>query len=587
MSKDVVTIPGTEIEIDENGQVALVNDTDFDESAIQAAIVDQYPELANLDWARSPFAESGARRKTVFEQNRYVAPGNIFAEFDLAAYAAKYDDVVANAAATTENLAFKRVALEVDDDKENDIWAQIADELDLPQRMREMWREQFIYSQFYYAILWHTKDYKVKRKIVDAKSDVESDGDKPKTTRRPKKVFKKIKVPKGITILDPRKVVPVGNFMFNQERLVYIAANGEEKGIRDSLDVNNREATDEIVRQLFEKPWNPSAKELADIRELTGDSSIQRGRLFLLNRDNVFRQTATRPAYEKFADVRMASLFEILDLKHLLREMDRSEILSATNCIILVKKGTDALPAKKGELAAAAASVSKSSRVPLIVSDHRLEIEIITRKTDKVLMAERYNGLDSRLTAGLYNLLSTGNYSAGTATDNSTGLFKVMSASMEARRDNIRDSLITNVINKIWEKNDELKDPPSMNFYPRRIALDFDNNISLFMQDLKDRNIISAETLLAEMDIVLEEEVGKIKREMDKYPDILMQYQVPYSATTTPGKPHGPEAAPKPAATPAQAAPTPRAAGRAGGGNKNGGGTNPASSRPSPNNVGK
>lgn len=116
-----------------------------------------------------------------------------------------------------------------------------------------------------------------------------------------------------------------------------------------------------------------------------------------------------------------------------------------------------------------------------------------------------------------------------------------------------------------------------MNFYPRRIALDFDNNIALYIQDLKDRNIISAETQLAELDIILDEEIGRIKRENKKYGDILQYNQVPYSApvpnAATPG--------------PGRTTGIPRADGRAGGGNKNGGGANPASYQPSPNNRGE
>lgn len=558
---------GSELEIDEHGEVSIINDTEMDDQVILKAIQDQIPELASITWGKNPFDGGKTRRKHVFEQNRYVAPNNIFDEFRLAAHAAKYDDIVSNAVDTTENLAFKRVAVETDSDEENDIWAQIIDEMDLTQRMREMWRDQFIYSQFYFAVLWQTKTFKLKRK-----------GDSG--TKR-KKQYRDLKVPRGISLLDPTKVIPVGTFMFNQEQLVYIANKDEYEGIENTLFSKNK-SNDPIVEQLFVSQWNPTNKQLLDVAALIGESGLERRRLFVLNPETVFRVTATRPAYEKFADVRMASIFELLDLKHILREMDRTEIMSATNCIILVKKGSDKWPAQKGELAAAAAQVSQSSRTTLIVSDHRFEVEIITRKTDKVLMPERYNGLDSRITARLYQILSTGNYASGTATDNSPNLFKIIASSMESRRDNIRDSLMNKVINKVWEKNDKLEEYPAMNFYPRRIALDFDNNIATFMQDLKDRNVISAETLLAEMDILLDEEINKIKREQEKYPDILQQYNVPFD-----GKSPAAQAAGKTGTPAGVATPTPKAAGRAGGGNNNGGGRNPDSTKPSPNNRGK
>lgn len=577
---------GTEIELDENGEVVFVNETGFDDDEILAAIKEQAPEIyaevSDLAWARNPFSPTQrSRARTIFEQNRYVAPNNIFDEFRLAAYAAKYDDIVSNAVDTTENLAFKRIAVETDSDMENDIWRQIVDDIDMPQRMREMWRDQFIYSQFYFCAIWHRKSYKVKRK-----SDA---GNKSR------KEYRNLLVPRAISLLDPLRVIPVGSFLFNQEKLVYIAEVEEAKEISEKMDELNK-ARDPVVDQMFIGRYEPGPMKLQEIRKLTGQLDLRAEQLFYLNPENCWRVTATRPAYDKFATVRLASIFELLDLKHILRAMDREEMLSATNVIILVKKGSDEYPAEPGELAAAAAQVTQAARIPIIVSDHRMEVEIITRKTDKVLQPERYNGLDSRLTARLYQILSTGNYASGTATDNSPNLFKIIASTMESRRDNIRDALMTRVINTTWERNNkQLVEYPSMNFYPRRIALDFDNNISTFMQDLKDRNVISAETLLAEMDILLDEEIAKIKREQEKYPDILMQYQVPYSATTTTGKPQQEkveqpaETAPAAAVTPGKGKTTgvPKADGRAGGGNSNGGGRNKDSTKPSPNNRGK
>lgn len=548
---------GSEIIIDENGEVAhveLMNETDLPDSQVLDAIMKQRPEIATLArWVNDSNGGSRGRNKTVFDQDRYVAPKTIFDEMRLAAHAAKYDDIVSNAVDTTEQLAFKRVVVECDDDNENKIWAQITDEIDLSLKLREMWREQFIVSQFYAATLWHKKDYKVPNS---------------------RKVYKKLLVPRGITLLDPLKVLPVGDMMFGNETLVYLADQDEGEDLNRSLARKN--SSDLVLNQLITGKYEASKSELSKLTALTGLTDIK-DRMFILNPDNVWRVTATKPDYQRFADVRLASVFELLDLKNVLREMDRSEILSATNCIILVTKGSDKYPATQSEIAGAAAQVSRTSRVPIIVSDHRLNVEIITRKTDKVLTPERYNGLDSRITSRLYQILSTGSYSSGTAMDNSPNLFRIISSTMEARRDNIRDGVMTHVIRKIWQRNDQLKKEPKMNFYPRRIALDFDNNIALYIQDLKDRNIISAETQLAELDIILDEEIGRIKRENKKYGDILQYNQVPYSApvpnAATPG--------------PGQTTGIPRADGRAGGGNRNGGGANPASYQPSPNNRGE
>lgn len=545
-------IGAVETQFDEFGEVVFINESGVDDNVIDSAISEQYPDIARAinSWVGG---SAPSRRKTVFDQNRYVKPNNFFDELEVAAFAARYDDAVSNAVDTTEQLAFKRVKVEVNDAAENDIWHQVMDEIDLEQRMREIWREVFIYSQCYVAVKWRRKNYK---------PEVNASG----SERPTRKMFNEILVPAGISILDPMKVIPVGTFFFGNERLAYIADDGQVVSFDKTLAGDN--STDLVVKDLIEGPYKPSKSEEKLLSDLTGISDIGR-RLYLLKEENVFKVTSTRPSYQRTADVRLASIFELLDLKHILREVDRTELLSSTNAIILVKKGSDEHPTSAKELAGVKEQMTITSRIPLIISDHRIEIEIITRKTDKTLATEKYNGLDSRITSRLYQVLSSGNYSSGTAVDDSPKLFRIISSTMEARRDTIRDAVMTNVVVPTWNKNKKFTDKPEMKFYPRRIALDFDNNIAVYIQDLKDRNILSAETQLAELDIEIDNEIGKIRREKELYGDVLEDFQVPYSAAP------GTDGAPGKQITPKQA-------GRQGGGNKNGGGRNPESTRPNP-----
>lgn len=533
-----------------DGEVLWVNETGIEDKVVQEAITSQVPELARLtrrldEWSNE--YRGNSRAGGLFTQNKYVAPSNMFDEFRLASQAAKDDDVVSNAVETTEQLAFKRVAVESQNDDETTIWQQIKDDLNMETRMREIWRELFIVSQCYVAVLWDRKDYRVKGFTESGKKS--------------KKIYKNLLVPKGITLLDPCKVLPVGNFMFNQEELVYIADEPEARRFHETLAAEN--SSDLIVKQLFTGPYNPSPEFLHQIQALTGQYAMQ-DRLFKLNPENVWRITSTRPQYQMFADVRMRSVFELLDMKHNLREMDRADILGNLNAIILVKKGSEKMPASQPELQQASAQVQNSARIPIIVSDHRMEIEIITRKTDNTLRPERYNNLDSRITSRLFQILSTGAYSSGTALDNSPGLFKVIAASMEARRDNIRESLMDNIFDKIYEKNDLLLDEPAMNFYPRRIALDFDPHFAQYVYDLFIQGQISHETALAEIDITLSEEAAKRRKEQELYSDIFEEPQPPGASNNDPNDPNQKKSGSGDQKTD----------GRTGGGNNNGGGSN-------------
>lgn len=502
---------GSESEFDpETGTSILINDTAIPDDQIMTALEQQMPELSVLNKWSTNLRRS--RNAGLFSRDRYVTPDNIFDQFKVATDAASSDDVVAGVVETTEQLAFRRLAIECDDDDESDVWNQIIDDLNLVTRMREIWRELFVISQCYPSIMWTRKTYKV-------------------TGKGRKKTFANLQVPIGITLLDPMKVLPVGNFMFNQEQLVYIVSDLEEANeIEKTLAGDN--TSDLIVKSLLKDRYNPSASERREIQEITGQNSSTS--YFSLNADQVWRITSTRPHYQRFADVRLKSVFELLDLKHLLREMDRAHILGAANMIILVKKGTDQRPAVASELSALASQVKNAARIPIIVGDHRIEVEIITPKLDKTLSPERYNALDSRITARMFQVLNTGSYNSGTGMDDSMKLLKVIAASMEARRDNIRDSINEHVIKEIYRRNDSLITKPKLQFYPRRIALDFDPNIATFLQDLRDRGDLSRETILAELDIIESEEAKKREKEASDFDHIFAPTNVPFSSTVSP-----------------------------------------------------
>jgi len=133
---------------------------------------------------------------------------------------------------------------------------------------------------------------------------------------------------------------------------------------------------------------------------------------------------------------------------------------------------------------------------------------------------------------------------------------------MEARRDNIRESLMDNIFDKIYDKNDLLLDEPAMNFYPRRIALDFDPHFAQDVYDLFIQGQISHETALAEIDISLAEEAAKKRKEQELYSDIFEEPHPPGAANNDPNDPNGSGSGDQ------------KTDGRTGGGNNNGGGSN-------------
>lgn len=540
---------GSEHWYDAETGAVVINETTVPSEEVFSALRNHNPEVAALvRWGSS--IQRPSRNVGIFDRDRFVTPQNIFQQFRVAMDAAENDDVVSGVVESTEALAFNSITMTVEDEDQEDIWNQIMEDVDIESRIREMWSETFKLSQFYCGVVWGTKDYKVKKKTQKG--------------NKPRKEFKGLRVPIGITVLDPMKVVPIGNTLFGSSKLVYLAQEDEAPHFDAVLAEFN--SSDQVVSQLIKSKYVADRTELQWLREVTGSQMIQEENLYLLNPDNVFRHTATKPGYMRFATVRMKSVFELLDLKHQLRQMDRAYLIGGTNFIILVKKGSDEYPAHQDEVNAMATQVQGSARVPVIVSDHRLDIEIITPDIDMTLKPERYNTLDARITARLYQMFMTGNYAAGASGDDSIKLARVVTKGMESRRDMIYNSIAKNILKPIYEQNDELTDEVVMDFHPQRIALDFDNNIAVFLQDLRDRGDLSRDTMLSEVGLSQKAEALKREREKTNFDKIFKPVNVPIPGVI----PGGPGAAQPGGMNPADQ----KGAGRRGGGNTNGGGAN-------------
>ena len=861
------------------GSVVL-NETTIPNSEVWEALGNTDPEgMGDVERALVNWGKSTRKAGSIFDRDRFVTPDKVFHQFKMALDAAESDDVVSGIVETTEALAYNKVSMSSEDEDEEDIWNQIIEDLDLITRMREMWREMFIVSQFYCGIMWGRKTYTVR-----------GSG----TSRKRRKSYD-LFVPIGLTLFDPMTVLPVGSFMFRKDQLVYIADKTQAGTIDQVLAGDN--STDLVVDQFLGGRYELDRPDRNRLQEVTGADYLEG--TFLMNSENVFRHTATRPDYQRFATVRMKSVFELLDLKQQLRQMDRAHLLGGplrvdqkvwtengskaigdtvvgdkvygpsgelvdvvgvypqgvlsmnkveftdgsvvycddshwwtvenrglksnkmetiqlseikergitfnnggtgayrwrvpmtapveyperdfpmhpyllgymlgdgsfgqtspkihsaetdhpwsdvlpdgvrttvhdfeegrcpqyviagvewrnnplmkaiealnlrgvtgvnkfvpeqymtgsvaqrvdllaglfdsdghvlntpdmkgaieffntseslcdsvvelvqslggvavkrlrtqdprpnhkpcwrvlvhwnnelepplrlqrklnswehkekpifraiksitpsldaeavcikvdsedglfltesyvtthnTNFIIVFKRGSDANPARQGDLASLKTQVQNAARIPVIIGDHTIDVEIITPKLDLTMSPERYNTLDARITARLYQILMSGNYAAGSKGDDSIKLARFIARSMESRRAAIGDAIYKNVLLKTFERNvPQFKYLPKLNFHPKRISLDFDATASQYMLDLRDRGDLSRETILREIDLDQDEEYRLRQREV-QFDKVFQPTNVPFGA-----------------------------AGRAGGGNANGGGTNRKAGRP-------
>lgn len=477
--------------IDSENGVVIISDVDREE--VQGAMAD--PEflrgrseawVAPVQRALASWAEdtkSNAKRRTIFDRDKYVTPGLIFEQMAMSEEAMD-DDVVAGVYDTTEAMAFKKMVMESDDLDQSDVWNQIARDIDLDSFLRIVWRELFKNSQYFGVVWWGPKKYKVSGK---------------REQREARKTFN-IVAPVSVGVLDPTRVIPVGNTLFGDHGLAWIASESEVTLFNETKGGKGTQ-TDELVDQLILGPYVPNNDEAKQLKV----EGVPVDRLYLLNPLNTWMGSLTKSTYERWARLRMKSLLPLLDLKHQLREMDRAFLLGGINFIVLVKKGTDTHPVKRTEeITMVTEQMRAQSKSSVIVSDHRLEIEIITPDLTNVLNTTKYAVLDDRIRLRLYGSISGGG--AGTK-DTELTLAKVVALGIENRRHMIKRDIERAIVRPTKDRNvGTFEASASMEYSPRRVDLLFDPEVAGIFQEIRDRGDLSRETLLDEFgfDIDLE-----------------------------------------------------------------------------------
>lgn len=442
---------------------------------------------------------------TFADRDRYIKPDTVFDQIRTARMAL-HDDIVSGAAEGTESAAFTDITISVNDAKQESVWKQIARDMRIDKFMRIAWSLLYSDSQFVAATYWHKKTYK-------------TDGVNDKGNRFRGPVT--LEVPEAVTFFDTLKVTPVGNLQWGEQRLAYIASQEEANVIEQALGTAEPvrpgvaapvfvstlvDESLDVIRKLILRRYTPTVEEA---RELMADGVRDVRNLFEMNPDIVWRHTLTTPPFQRFARVRMTSVFELLDLKTLLHQMDRAHLIGGANFIVLVTKGTDKLPADQREIDNLRAASQHFGQTPVVVGDHRLHVEIITANVDVTLNKDRYDVLDQRIAARLYQAIMPTQSEA-----DPMKMARHVAAGLESRRKMLRLEFEDRVVDQIRRRNESFfKDRAEVVFSPATIQITFDPAWVNAMLDLGAENQMSLRTLLAQFGIDFDREMELRVRE--------------------------------------------------------------------------
>lgn len=461
-------------------------------------------ELAN--WVTSTRTAS---QPSIFNRSAYVAPENPYALMEVARNAVDNDDVIGGVCDVTEGLIFQGLKWEASDPEDADIFNQISRDLDLDQFARMWHREDFTYSQAVVGVWWGKRSYKLRGKSETG-------------TRRKK--TKDVTCPVALTLLDPRKVVPLKPGPFGQDRLAWSATREEYAAASSGVDGVMRDAV------LDEFTLGPIQVGQAEATYLQG-IGIDPKRLLALNPMSTFRIARTKAPYDRFVTPRLKSTFPLLDLKQQLMEADRVSLVGAANFILLVRQGDKDDPALPEELRNLQENFKVVAKLPVVIGDHRLNIDIITPDQEYVLAADKYDTLDRRIlsrTLGALTIASSGQRNESTLT-----VARGVARQLENRRHMFKRVLERELARAIIEhpyNEGKFDDEPNLTFTPRNVQLDADAQITQAIQNLRNTGDLSRESTLEYFGF--DQAVEALRREFEEESgfDDIFQTKVPFDS---------------------------------------------------------
>lgn len=474
------------------------------------------------EWVQTVQDRETASSSSMLVREEFTDINDVFGQMRYAKKVAGADDVVSNVLEMTEGIALQGAKWTSSDPDKADVFNQMAAEQDLDSLLRKIWREEDTISQVVLATWWDTATFSVR--------GTTKNGNARKTT---KKVF----YPRRVTVLNSAKVLPVGSLLFGMERLAWVATPAEINAYREHLKSGAKDAAMDRFYSGFYEPTPIERAELMGQGETKGIASVlgikNVAELILLNEKYVSRHTLTRADHERWAPVRLASVFPLIDMKRLLMTADRVALIGAANYILLVKKGDKDAPAHQAEIDNLKEGFKLLAKIPVIFSDHRLAIEIVTPKQDYTLQSEKYNLVDQRILQKMVNAIP---YVRTTGSDGGggTGLGRWTSRSLEGRRHQIKRFVERQLARAVMQhpanagvfKDDK---PPSLAYYPANIMLDSDAQLAQQIISMRTMRELSRETLLEYFGF--DEAVEAVRMEFeDKHYDDIFKTEIPFSA---------------------------------------------------------
>lgn len=484
-----------------NSTGGLVGDSILGE---QAAQIVRALDGWNANRDRSPLS--------MFTRGTFTQPSTPLEAIGAARQATK-DDVVASALEFVEGVSLETVSWECPDAAQAAAWNASAAEMDLDWFARAAMHELNTIGRFNVATWWGT-------------TSTRPDGTGPAGKRAKRPVSKTM--PQRCVLLPAEKVVRLSSF-WGADKLVWLAEDGEHAAIAEGDN-------DPTIQRLIAGPYTPAtSSEETKITSYGGDPE----HVWLLDQKAVWQYRLPDQEDDDLTTP-MSRVLPWLELKARLLDSDRASLIAAANFVLIFKIGTDLAPAQQAEIDAYREGMTRIAKLPVIVGDHRLTVDILTPDTAAVLNKEKHDTITHRLAMATLGIPDEAMMPGRGQIDPEVAA-RLMVARIKTRRRMLQRALEKNLarVGAGFNGDTLLENVPSLAFTPREVPIVGVAEAATALLMARQRNELSRQSYLEGLGYDQDVEAERRKHEADSGLDDIFQTHQPFDSPSNAGPGNG------------------------------------------------
>jgi len=442
----------------------VINDSGLPDSEVLPAIRDQIPQVIaerylEISSFNSTFGGGFSSRQAtpagLFVRSSYTRPQTIIEEMELAISLVDEDDDVGSTVGMIEKMLFQGWRHQHSDEQTVMLFDNIAKNLKLNAKFREITRTLATIGQCYPVKVFTRQQFNNFKP-----------GQNPSV------------VAPNLIMLNPLSVrvaslnadgSPVLIQAVDDQTDAFLRAigRGASTGTARSATQKVKQSDNPIAAALYIEEFIPPTGTVS-----SNDDALLSGlsKAWYLNPKMVTRYALSfNSSISSYAPIPLKRVFGLCEAKRLLNLMDYSLLQGGINFLIVVKKGSDNLPALSEEITNLQAIVQTSARTGVMVGDHRLNVEIITPNLEAMLSPERRNLLAKKITRAILCLPDT---DFGRIEGGGTPEAEIISGNLTGDREIINDLIQQDIYDETVLRNQSTftKGAPGLWFPPISIA---------------------------------------------------------------------------------------------------------------------